>query len=147
MPNERSFAKRPLSKNDVQPRLAEAWSRVISKQGKGAFADRCGCCTATVDNALTGPGLPEVQTLLNSLLADPSALDEVFALYNMRLVPCVADAANDLQVISGLNDASSEWLQRILDGKRCHRDTAALAKLFRPLIAKMQSVVEESEAA
>lgn len=143
----RTSSTKPLGKAELQPRVAEAWSRVISRLGKGTFADRIGCCSDTVNNALTGPGLPEAHTLLNSLLADPTALDEVLGLYGMRIVPARAEAANDLQTIADLNEASHEWLQRLLDGIRCHRDTAVLAKMFRPLVAKMEAIIQEAEAA
>lgn len=138
-------ATRSLEKRDLQPKVSEAWARVIARIGKGHFADAIGCCSATVDNALTGPGLPEAHTLLNSLLADPTALDEVLRLYGMRVVPLKSKADEDIQVIADMAGVQSDWLERLLDGRRCHRDTAALAKRFRPLIAKMQAVIEEAD--
>jgi hypothetical protein len=40
--------------------------------------------------------------------------------------------------------AATEYLDRMKDGRRCHVDTAALAKLFIPLIPQMLAIVEEA---
>lgn len=140
--------KRPRTKEDVSTALSDAWFRTAKRVGKGALADATGAkCTKTIDSAIAGRSLPELHTALNSLLADPTALDEVFSLYGGRFVSLQSEAANDLRVIAGLNDASSEWLTRIIDGIRCKRDSKALAEIFRPLVAHMQTVIEEAEAA
>lgn len=142
--------REPLGKDVVQSKLTRAWARVLDQHGgkcKGKFADQLGVCSTTVENAMSGKTVPELHTALNSLLFDKTALNEVLELYGVTIAPLMSEAANDLQVIAGMNDASSEWLNRIIDGRRCHRDTAALAKLFRPLIAKMQGVIEEADAA
>ena len=138
--------KRPRTKQDVSAKLAEAWFRVAHGR-KGAFADNIGAsCNKTVDNAINQRSVPELHTVLNSLLDDPTALDEVFALYGGRFIATSSEAANDLQVIAGMNGASSEWLNLILDGIRCERDTQKLAKAFRPLVAYMQAIIEEADA-
>lgn len=139
--------KRPRTKQDVSGALAEAWFRVAHGR-KGAFADAIGAsCTKTVDNAINQRSVPELHTVLNSLLDDPTALDEVFNLYGGRFVPVNSQAANDLETIAHLSGAAEEWLLLLIDGIRCQRDSKRLSKMFRPLIARMQAVVEEADAA
>lgn len=136
------------TKREVSDALATSWFRISKSIGKGALADAIGAsCTKTIDNAIAGRHVPELHTALNSLCADPSALDELLVLYGMRAVPVQADAANDLHVIAGLSGAASEWLNRLVDGIRCHRDTAHLAELFRPLVCEMQAIISEAEKA
>jgi hypothetical protein len=91
--------------------------------------------------------LPEAHTIFNSLIADPTALDEVLAEYGLRVCPKHRDAANDMELATDLSTTLTEFLRRIADGKRCHVDTAVLAELFRRLIPQMQTIVDERDAA
>jgi hypothetical protein len=145
MSREGSLAKCALGKHDLQPRLALAWQRVIAKLGKGTFADRLGCCTATVDNALTGPGLPESHTLLNSLLADPTALDEVLRLYGVRIVPLQSEAANDLHTAAGVSQIATAICQALTDGIRKHHETLQIADTIRPHLPALTAIVREAD--
>lgn len=111
--------REPQSKARLQQALAAGWSRCTNHMGLGKFADDADMDSSTVRRAIGGPSLPYTDNLLNSLAADPSALDEVLALYGLEL--------------------------RLRDGKRCHVDTAVLAKLFRPLIPQMQAIVDEDD--
>lgn len=144
----RSNQVRPIrkrSKAEVSGALAAGWARVSAGR-KGAFADNLEIDTKTVNRALTGETVPELHTAFNSLADDPTALDELGALYHVRLVPNVAEAAaNDMELAAGLGHSLSELIDRLRDGKRCHLDTLALAELFRPLIPQMQAVVGEAD--
>lgn len=137
----------PLSKESLKSKLATAWGRVWPKLGgQGTFADRAGTDSATVGRVLGCKNLPEAHTIFNSLCADPTALDEVFAHYGLRVVPLVAEAANDMQLAASLSDALGEFIRRLADGQRCHVDTSVLAALFRTLIPQMQAIVLEDDA-
>src|SRR5690606_34092622 len=124
---------------------AAGWARVSAGR-KGAFADNIDVDTKTVNRALTGETVPELHTALNSLADDPTALDELFALYNGSFVPrrC-APGASDMELAAGLGHSLSELIDRLRDGKLCHIDTLALAELFRPLVPQMQAVVAEAD--
>ena len=138
--------KRPISKTKLSTAIGAAWGRVANKLGKGSMADRMEVNAKTIDRAMAGPSLPDAENLLNSLIADPSALDEVLKLYGLKVVPNVANAANDMALVTSLSGTVAEYLQRIADGKRCHVDTAVLAELFRPLLPQMQAIVDEHDA-
>lgn len=102
--------------------------------------------SVTVRRGIAGPSLPSAENLLNSLAANPTALDEVLALYGLQATDKTASPANDMDLVASLMGAAAEYLERIRDLKRCHVDTAILAKLFRPLIPQMQAIVDEDNA-
>ena len=136
-----------LPKHRVSALLAAGWSRVVAQMGKGTFADAVETTTRTVEHAMSGGNkLPEAHTLLNSLAADPSALDELFAAYGVRVVPLHSEAANDLATAAGVVNAMGEMIARLADGVRCHNDTLAIAALIRPHMPAMAAIVTEADA-
>ena len=139
---------RARTKHEVSDALAAGWFRVTKGGRKGALADAAEIrCTKTIDAAIAGRSVPELHTAFNSLLHDKTALDEVGALFDVKIVPLRSEAANDLETIAGLSGVQSEWLVALLDGIRDHRETKRLAELFRPLVSRMQAVIQEAEAA
>lgn len=145
MTDKQVCRRKPQSKTKLSAALGAAWGRVSNALGKGAFADAAEFDAVTVNRALTGPSLPSAEHLLNSLAADPSALDEVLSLYGLKAVAMKTQAANDMELAAGLGHALSELIDRLRDGKCCHNDKLALAVFFRALIPQMQSVVDEAD--
>lgn len=135
---------RTRSKADVSGAVAAGWARASAGR-KGAFADNLEIDAKTVNRALTGETVPELHTTLNSLADDPTALDELFALYGGRFVPARSAAASDMALAAGLGRGLSELIERLRDGILDHQDTLALAALFRPLIPQMHAIVEQAE--
>lgn len=135
-----------LPKHRVSALVSAGWSRAVLKLGKGAFADHVETTERTVENGLAGKTLPEAHTVLNSLAADPTALDELFAAYGLRVVPLHSEAANDLVTAGGVINAMGEMIARLADGTRCHNDTLAIAALLRPHIPAMTAIVSEADA-
>lgn len=138
---------RPLrrrSKAEVSGAVAAGWARVSANR-KGAFADNVEIDVKTVNRALTGETVPELHTAFNSLVDDPTALDELCALYGVSLVLRRPISANDMELACGLGRSLSELIDRLRDGQRDHLDTLAIAELFRPLIPHMQAVVQEAD--
>lgn len=136
----------PASKSKLSAALGAAWGRVANEVGKGKFADDAGFDAITINRALTGPSLPSAEHLLNSLAADPTALDEVMALYGLALRPVRVTSGTDMELCAGLGNALAEYLHRLADGKICHTDKLAMAALFRPLIPQMAAIVDEADA-
>lgn len=145
MPSKQVCQVIAQDKAKLSSALSAGWGRVAHMIGKGKFADDAGFDVTTFNRALTGPSLPSSEHLLNSLAADPSALDEVFALFGLALRPTFAKPGNDMELASHLGRALAEYLDRLSDGKRCHNDTLALASLFRPLVQEMQAVIDEGD--
>ena len=134
------------SKQRVSGALAAGWARVSAEHGKGAFADKLEVSSRTIDNALTGTTVPELHTAFNSLVIDPTALDEVAALYGFKVVPNTADAANDMATAARLSHLAGELIDALADGARDHTETLRLAKHCRPLVAALCALVSEADA-
>jgi len=134
------------SKTNLSLAISAGWSRCANNMGPGAFADRADMETVTVRRGIAGPSLPASENLLNSLAADPTALNEALALYGLTATPKEAQTANDMALVTGLSGAVAEYLKRISDGQRCHIDEAVLAAMFRPLIPQMQAIVDADDA-
>lgn len=131
---------------DVSAALAAGWGRAAFVHGKGALADGVGITPRCVNRALTGETTPELVAAVNSLLVDPTALDEVLALVGFRAVPLDAIAADDLTLVVGLTGAGADYVERLADGRIDHVDEAALARRFRQLIGPMEAVIARAAA-
>jgi len=141
----RICAVRRRSKSDVQGKLAAGWARVMAGR-KGEFVDAIDSSPATVNRALTGDSLPELHTALNSLAFDATALDEVFSLYGVKIVPIEVSAANDLATISSLSNLAGQFAAALEDGVRDHRETCQLADAIRPLMKALSAICSEADA-
>jgi hypothetical protein len=137
--------RKPQSKTKLSAAVSAGWSRCANTLGQSTFADGADMDPVTVRRGIAGPSLPAAENLLNSLAADPTALNEALALYGLIATPKTAEAANDLALATGMSSALAEYLRRIADGKRCHIDEAILAELFRPLIPQMQAIVDNHD--
>jgi hypothetical protein len=143
-----SSASSPLTKELVQAKLAQAWSRTIASSlfngNKTAFAGKLGVHPDTVSNALSGT-MPEFHTILNSLIACPNALAEALALYGLQLVPRDGALTPDMQTLHHLSRALAEFIDALRDGKRDHQETLTLAEQFRPVVASLTAIIHEAE--
>ena len=141
----KSLPSGPVNKETVRDLLAAGWSRVIANVGRGTFADKCGVCTDTVGNALAGRNMPELHTAFNSLMADPTALDELAALYGFQIIPAKRQAANDLNTAAGVIEAMGELVKANADGNRDHNETLAVAQMLRPHLGPINAIMEEAD--
>lgn len=146
MPDNQVRPKTAPVKSDVSAALSVAWARASRRAGKGAMADKIGTSTKTIDRALTGETVPELHTALASLLADESALDEVFALYGLNRPRWAhSAAANDLHTVSNLTGLASTFCRALEDGDRDHRETLELADLIRSLKPALAAILAEAD--
>lgn len=136
--------KTALSKAKVSAALSAGWARVIGTR-KGEMADRLEVSTKCIDRALTHETTPELHTAFNSLIFDPTALDELVALYGVRIVPKHSAAANDLTTIADLSRLIGQFAEALSDGKRHPRETCQLADLIRPILSELGAIVEEAD--
>jgi hypothetical protein len=140
-------AKKALCKDSVSRALSLDWHRLDDEVGRGTLMDHLGCKgTKTISGAISRDHVPELHTVLNSLLADPTALLNTFNLYGGVFVPVEHGECDDNTAISQMLRAATEYFERMKDGVRDHNDTLALAELFRPLIPAMLCVIREAGA-
>ena len=135
----------PQSKTKLSSAISAVCCRVANNIWRGTFADKAAFDEVTIKRAMAGLSLPAAENLLNSLAADPSSLDEVLALYGLHVRPALSVSGCDMQLAALLGRCAAELIERISDGIRCHNDTLALAEVFRAVIPKLQSVVDEAD--
>lgn len=132
-------------KSDVSAALVMGWARMNAKLGKGRFADLLGVDPKTIGRAMAGESTPELHTALNSLLVDPGALNELFALYGLHPPrPRHAEPANDLATVSGLSGIVSQFCDVLSDGERDHRETLQLAEAIKALMPPLTAILNEA---
>jgi hypothetical protein len=90
--------------------------------------------------------LPELHTALNSLTKSEAALFHTFALFGGTFVRTKGIPSADAETLGQMLHAAAEYHDRLKDGHRCHQDTAALARLFVPLVPALLAVIEEAKA-
>lgn len=134
-----------VSKADTSGALGAAWARVRFKLGHGRFADDLDVDAKTINRAIAGETLPELHHALNSLLVDPTALDEVLHLYGFELRPCAALGGSDIQTVAGLSHAAGKLAEALADGRRDHLETLDLADDIRPLLPRLSAIVGEAD--
>lgn len=143
----KSVRKTAPNKTQVSRALATGLLRAIGTAGgKGSLADSMDTSTKTIDRALIGDSIPGIHTALAALLVDPTALDELLRLYGFCLRPLTAEAANDMDTAAKLSFAAGAMIEALADGIRDHRETLAMADIFRPLIQSMGAIISEADA-
>lgn len=119
--------------------------RVAAKLGKPALAASMDRTVRSLDDVLERGATPGAKALLDALLADPTALTELFRAYGFKLVPEHADAANDLQTAAGLSHAAGAIIEAHQDGARCHKETLEVAAKLRPLLPQITAIIHEAD--
>ena len=142
----------PRTKDDVKRALASDW-RVFDAAGrKGELADKIKngdtleSTVKKIGRTIGHEHLPEAHSILNTLVADPAGLFNTFMLFGGVFVPVDHESCDDMIVIGAMLKAASEYYERMQDGDRNHIDTAALAKLFKPLVPAMLCIIREAAA-
>ena len=133
------------TKDELLAEIAKDWLPLAPMGERASFALRIGAGDyKKVSKAISGESLPEAHTILNSLVVDTTALFNTLLLYGGVFVPVETAPVDDMAVILGMMQAATEYLERMKDNQRCHVDTAALAKLFRPLVPQMLALIREA---
>lgn len=135
----------PRTKADVSDALAKDWLAFAPLGQREQKAPLIGASEGkTLSKAISGEHLPEAHTILNTLGVDPAGLFHTLGLFGGVFVPCRATSSEDYETIRRMMHAATEYLDRMKDGRRCHQDTAALAKVLVPLVPAMLAIIQES---
>jgi hypothetical protein len=134
------------SKLDVSSHLAAGWARVMARIGRGNFTDRMGADRKVVSRALGQETVPELHTVLTSLLVDGTALDEVLALYGYGLhrLPSGSGSVGD-ETLSEVIDLASAVSTFQRGNTQDHRAKLRLAEVARPVAQAAFGMVAEAD--
>lgn len=138
--------KAPISEQQYHGMLIAGLSRVSASVGRGTLADQSGRTTRALDKLFSGAsGDTTGKGLLDFLRADPSALDEVLALYGFQLTPIGFDAALDFEIIADTAGLLGEHTEAMRDGRRDHRETIRIADKARPVVQRFSAIIAEAD--
>ncbi|GEM_PF-1642081 len=137
-----------LTKEKFQQKLSVAWSRMWAiHRNKVKIAAAMGLRdTDAIDRGLSGSNLPGAHVIFNSLLVDPTALDEILNHYGVRAVPLTACPANDIATAAGVMDAMAALVRALEDNHRDHQETIEVADKLQPHLAALAQIVNEAAA-
>lgn len=141
VPNRRGIS--PLQFHEA---LITGLARVAGRIGRGNLADKSERTTKALDKLFSGSSADTSgKGLLDFLQADPSALDEVLALYGYQLAPLGSQAAIDFEIIADGAALLNAHTEAMRDGRRDHRETIKIADLARPVVAEYTSIIREAD--
>ena len=104
----------------------------MARMGRGNFTDRMGIDRKVISRALMGETTPELHTALASLTVDPSALDEVLALYGFGLHRLPTGGSLDGETLGDVIEFASA-VSSFERGPDNHQTRLKLANAARPV--------------
>lgn len=121
-------------------------ARSAANVGRGNLADRSKRTTRALDKLFSGACADTSgKGLLDFLLADPSALDEVLGLYGYQLAPTNCAPALDFEIIADTAALTAAHTEAMRDGIRKHRETIKIADCARPVVAQYSAIIAEAD--
>lgn len=135
----------PLTEAEFYSALCAGLARVAASIGRGNLADKSGRTTRALDKVFAG-SIPNGKGLMDFLLADPTALDEILARYGYQLAPLGRETVLDFEIIADAAALTAEHTEALRDGRRDHRETIAIADKARPVVARYQGIIAEADA-
>jgi hypothetical protein len=138
--------RRPPSELQYHEALVAGLARAAASIGRGNLADKSHRTTRALDKLFSGSSADTSgKGLLDFLLADPTALDEVLALYGVQLAPLDPSRAIDFEIIADAAALTAEHTNAMRDGVRNHRETIRIADKARPVVQKYSAIIAEAD--
>lgn len=126
--------------------LVAGLARTAARIGRGNLADKSQRTTKALDKLFCGDSMDTSgKGLLDFLHADPSALDEVLALYGFGLHRIDAGTGDDFATIADTASLSAEMTEAMRDGARDHRETIRIADKARPVVRALHGIIHEAD--
>jgi len=138
----------PLLEEDFRRVVSATLHRLLAGRKQGALAYVAGVEERTIANALHQRNSLGAKALLNLLLADATALDELLAHYGLKVVPAdPASGSDHMQVMAGAAGFTSTVADALADGRIDHRERALIAENARPLHAQLGTLIAAHDRA
>lgn len=134
----------PLTEQRFHSLVVAGLARTAAKHGRGHVADAMGRTTRALDKVFAG-STPDALALLNLLLLDISALDEVCGALGLRVVPADSEASLDFELLADTADLHAEHMSAMRDHRRDHNETIRIAEKARPVVAKYTAIIVEAD--
>lgn len=126
--------------------LVAGLGRIAAQHGRGVVADKSRRTTRSLDMLFSGEsGMPTGKGLMDFLLADETALDELAALYGVTISRRVLAKGDDMQLVADTAALVSSLADCISDGQRDHTETLRVANHLRTLLPRLMAIVAEAD--
>lgn len=119
-------------------------ARLCAKYGREQVAASMGRDRRSLENVFAGSE-PKAKALLDTLLLDVTAMDEVLSAYGLRVVPARQTAENDMHLAAGLSAGLAKLIESAADGVRDHNETLTIADIVRPHLQGLAAIVDEAD--
>ena len=138
--------RRAISEEDYHDALVAGLARVANQIGRGNLADKSCRTPRALANLFTEGKDTSGKGLIDFLIADASALDEVLGLYGYGLhkLP-TGEAGDDHALIADTAKLASVHSEAMRDGRRDHHDTLRIAEAARPVVAACCGIIAEAD--
>ncbi len=136
----------PMTKAAARDAVAMMLTRLALAFGPGTVADYAGCSGRTVADARAGKTLPELHSVINLLVLDPSALDELLAPMGFRLVQIDQAGSAYPQMLASLADVTATTAGALADGRVDHREEAQIMARLRQMLPDLNAAVARHDA-
>lgn len=138
--------RRPPGELQYHEALVAGLARSAAAIGRGNLADKSNRTTRALDKLFSGSSADTSgKGLLDFTLADPTALDEVLALYGLQLAPLDPSCAIDFEIIADAAALTAEHTDAMRDGRRDHRETIRIADKARPVVQRYSAIIAEAD--
>lgn len=134
-----------VSKDRAKELVSAGLHRAVLNHGMGTVAKAGECTARTIENAISLKTMPELHTLGNILLLEPTVLWEYLSKLGFKIVPQDMVLSPDMQTATELSALLTMLLKAIEDGHRDHNETVKIAPSARRLILKLSAIVDEAD--
>lgn len=130
--------------------LIAGLARAAARIGRGNLADKSDRTPKALGKLFSGDSMDTSgKGLLDFLLADPTALDEVLALYGFGIhrLPSDGTGKGDQETIADVIALAATHSEAMRDGRRDHNDTQKIASMARPVVQHYCGIIAEADSA
>lgn len=116
-------------------------ARLSAKFGREKVAAAMGRDRRSLENVFAGSE-PKAKALLDTLLLDATALDEVLSAYGLRVVPVQQGAEDDMHLAAGLSHGLTKLIESAAGD---HNETLMIAEILRPHMRGLAAIVDQAD--
>lgn len=128
--------------------LIAGLARVAARVGRGNLADKSDRTPKALGKLFSGDSMDTSgKGLCDFLLADPTALDEVLAIYGFGIhrLPEASGSKEDHTAIADVLALANIHADAMRDGHRDHRETQTIANAARPVVQAYCGIIAEAD--
>lgn len=138
----------PITKDRAKAAVGAGLARLVLAHGSGTVSDHAGCSAKTISEAAGARSLPELHTVANLLLLDPTALDELMAMlgFRMMLIPVDQDDSEYFEMMANAAQLAATLADALRDRRVDHREEQKIEKVLRVILPALNGWMAARDA-